>query len=463
MASSPLQPQRFIEDRRNELNHENKIANHFDKEYDRSVEFLNLAQSELFCDDPEKQYTAVCNLLTISNQYGFSENALPPIFFTQMNELLFGNNASIKYSEPVLQLIESIVDKSPWTVNSFLKIKYHILALENLKSGKLGLPPDRLAFTLNSLAIQGLNSYEIIMKMGYFDYLLKTANTDLCDFDILWVLTSIQTIITSDYFSQYELLNNVAKIALKYYKKIDSLNADTIALVFYLFSRCLAYDQLDENLSRRLLDDDVLYKAFQIIENKLIFDVRAAFDYVHNYVCVSNETTMKFIKVGFLQMFYNIFQICDYSSQISICLILSKVAIEPLEATLEVLKSPIIKFIPDILKTAKLALKKAALTLSINLIFKTPFASILDFLLQIFENAIELLACEDTQILEHSLHVIQYIISRIQTLDENQIKNIVNYFDSDLINQLYELTEYPNDNVKGMSINIITMLKTFQF
>ncbi|OHT08765.1 hypothetical protein TRFO_22684 [Tritrichomonas foetus] len=459
MATNPLSPNFFKKERTEEIIHETHLIDQGEMEFLSSVEELKIAQSALFSQEPEDQYKALQSVFHLSNQYGFGEGSLPPIFFNQIFELAFGNHASLAISEASLQVIESLIEKSPWTVNVFLSNNYHKTAFENIVDDKIGLPIDRLAFTLNSLMTQSEEAYNQIIELGYFKYLLEIGLKNLINADALWVLTSIQTIIVSPNFLEYESFHKIIDIALKYF---NSNNLDIITNVFYILGRCLSSDkELESDDLARITTDAILQKAFQIIENKGIPDIRAAFNYVHNFICISNETTMKFIRFDFVKMLDSIFLKCDYGSQIYIFYILSTAAIEPVEATQEILRAPLLKYIPDILRTGKLSLKSAALSLAQNLILKSPFLVIFEYAKTLFEPIIELLSCEDFEILEKSLHILQYLTTRLFTLEIEKAKELLALFDRDAKESLYALLEFESPTIHGLANNIIVSLNEF--
>lgn len=481
--SAPLTAmQLFGNIRRSELMNSspNQLKN--DIEFIQFVQSLIEAQSDLFDEEPEKQKRAIIVLNSISDKFGFGKDTLDSTYFIRIKELIFESESFevVKYS---LQLVESLIERSPWTIPSFLKLDFPKKIYQKMQLDDITVPLCKFSFVLNSLLCNSSQAYSILTedKPAYLDYLIKKANEDISKTDATWVLGSIQSVTASPYFQENESLHDIVHIAIKYFEKNDS---DIMSLVFTLFGRCLSGSQY---LSPQEISDittpEIVQRAYYLIETKDMSNIRSVFNYIDNYICVNNENTMNFISMGFVQLFYQIFKICDneYQIQAEILGILKNAAVEPFESTIEILRSPIVmECIPVILEMGRLSLKRGAVYLLSTLINKVGLFSTPDIIIdqesgekvnpsnlililiqKLFYVIPDLLSCEDDDITLHCLYILQHIITEIQTLKQDQAMSIIDLISLELKEELFNMLKCKNESFQGLSVNIIKSLDNY--
>lgn len=485
MAASLVSPELFQLERKVDLLHISHYQIIGDVEYHQAIQSLKKAQSDFSSDDPELQKNAIKVFIFVSGKYGFGKGTLPPFFFKRIKELIFGNHASVEVIEISLQLVESIIEMSPWTIESFLKLDFPKVLFDNLKSNAIGIPPDKISFILNAFLEYNTEAYFILKSLGYYEYVLELSTKELPKIDILWVLIAIQSITASQFFDKIDSLHNIVNIAIKYFEMANNTgDLDIMCLTYFLFGRCLAsYDILTEPELRAICDPNIIQAAYFLIEKKLMPNIRSVFNYVQNYI-YNDENTLEFISMGFVQLFHQIFTLCENDYQIQILDILNNAAVSPFESTLEILKSPIIReYIPGIFETGRLSLKKTAITLVLTLVVKVPLFSqhklnlntdpnadeveylsgdiIFTLINNIFRSIIDLLISEDDDIIRYCLQVLHHITSEIQVVQPSQAKKIFDLFNFNVREALFDISQCNDEISRALSDNVIKSLNYY--
>lgn len=457
-----------------------------DIEFIQFIQSLHDAQTQLFEQEPIIQEKALITLNSISNKFGFGKDSLPFLVFERIKDLIFEDDSSLDVIDTSLQLVESLIERSPWTIDIFLKLDFPKMIYRKILSGNTAVPIDKFSFVLNSLLTNNDEAYSILNdeKPTYFDYLIKKAeDDDISKVDAYWVLVSIQSICASQYFQitdESEQLHKIVQISLKYFERNDS---DVMSLVYMLFARCLnSYAFLSPQEIEQLARPEIIQRAHTIIEKKDMSNIRSLFNYIDNYICVNDENTMNFIEMGFIPLFYEIFKMCDneYQIQIEILGILKNASVSPFEATIEIIRSPLVcECIPIILEIGRIPLKRIALYLLRTLVEKVrlftqnmmiaeqdkdmpnPSDILLSILQKFFMVADELLNCDDDDIIQNCLYILQHLTLEIQTLEPVNAQQIINMFNLELKEQLFNLLRCDVEKFRGLSENVIRSLDSY--
>ena len=477
MTTPLASPQLFHNERKSELLN---ISNQYligNAEYMQFVHFFQEAQDDLMSPEPENQKNSISSLNAISIKYGFPKDTLPPIFFKRLKELIFGNHASLEVIKYSLQLVESLIEMSPWTIDMFLQMNFPKIILDQIIANETRVQIDLYSYVLNSLLTNSEEAYFDLISNHYLDFLLDIAESDLPKNDALWVLVSIQSITVSHFFAENELFSRIVRIAIKYFEKNDS---DIMCLIFRIFGRCLNSSQyLQQQEIDQITKNEIIQRAYDLIATKDMSDILSLFIYIDNYNCISFKNTINFARMGFIDLFYKIFTLCDIELQIQILLILKNAAVDPFEVTLEILKSPIVtEYLPNILDTGRLNLKKIAIELLKTLFFKVrlffhpqlkgkenddeSINRLIFSLLQKFLDVIpDLLNCEEEELMLSCLVIMQFITSEIQIVEPGLAKTVLDLLSFELKEELYDILQSYNETLRSLSQNIIKSLDTY--
>ena len=267
MAANPPDFSQLPNERKLDISHSLPTAFSEDYEFMSNLQFLARAQKDFFDNDPEKQKISIDSLLTISSKYGFGKNSIPSNFFHRLKSIIFDNESKLYVIEAALSLTESLIQLSPWTIPIFLELDFPSLLFEYLKSDLLGVPLSSIAFVLNALIYNTEESYQALIQLDYLSYLIEASKPPFEISKAVWVLGSIETIISSPFFDRFDCFHDIVEMSLVYFDLADKNQTHyPMTLVYLLFSRLLAsYEQLTEEDFVSITTDLIIERAFEIL------------------------------------------------------------------------------------------------------------------------------------------------------------------------------------------------------
>lgn len=446
------------------LNNTNKLES--DEEIYKEMHHLfNQSLDDILNSDFQNQellYKGLSTLKFIVDRFGMydsekiSSDVLKIVFDSG-----FGNHGSLKIHIAGLELIESFCVNCNWILNYIYSNNIQEECFKAIKDPlKSLLPVSNVSYIFNSIINIDENLFSHFMNEHLMDYLIKNINDEtINNINAFWILISIQNIILSKFFIQYEYYNEIIKIALKY---IESENITLVSISFSILAKIISYDGLTKGNIEKISEEYIIEIAYKILKDNLTEDMINIFDYLINYICVSDENTMNLVHHKFLDILALYFKQDDkplYQSKI--IELVSNMAISPPETIEPIFKSEISTKIIQLLKFGSIDLKKEAVTFLVNILLNPfSFELTLKFLKDndLIVYLIDLLSCYDNNLITNLLNAFTFLISKAQTIEEKPW--FMDYFlNTGFIEKLTDISLSEESNiVSGMASTLINVL-----
>jgi hypothetical protein len=398
---------------------------------------LQTAQSLLYSPDPASQRIALESLLSISESIGFPPGSLPPAVLDEIVAKALGNHDSLRVHVSGLQLIESLLNYSPWTIPFFVQRELDVQASQRLLDNSSGLPPNLLVYVILPIIATDLVAYRRIMAADFLDYLLEGLQLqDTSASDVVWLLTALQHLVISPHFDRPDRFPEIADVALR------ALGSDAPSpipeLSFYVLARVIAFDGLPCDCLAKVTDDQICSLAIDMLANRRLGDLGAVLDYLLNYVYLSPDLGRRVLSFGFVEESYQLFESLALNLKARVLEVLENIAVDWPDA---VFQSPAMAMCPGLLRDAEMAVKAAAMRLLAKVVRTAPFGDVIEFLLQneVVAVVIDLLDADEAAILGSALDCLVVLVAKAAGVAGEQREQVMAMFDEGVKQRIIEI------------------------
>lgn len=421
---------------------------------------IELSNNMIKSNNPEDQYNALLGFQAINTEFGLYPESFDLEILPLLIEYAFGNHDSQKVHDSAAELLESMFYTAQWTIPHFLDLNILETIYLALINRTTSLPPQNLAYALNSLISLNEEIYHEVIDLGYMKFILNSLihppKNEL--YDLIWQIISLQTILCSQWFIYPEIIPDALSIVISIVDHFDDVNvlAPTFAIASFLLTT-----QTESGMLKSIMANDFILKAIEIYNPEQIFLANSILDYFCNLVCYSSDFGTKLIEIGVHQDMMENFEQLSNEIKGKILIVLSNIAFEPVESTIEILNCGILDKTKDLIRNSTMALKAETLDLLLKLIVKAPFEMIIPYInsLNLFDLLTELLCCDDNDIIMKDLQCITFLVNKGETLCEADKKIIDNAIDDNVQERLIDLLDFPNPTISGIVANVIKTIE----
>lgn len=431
-------------------------GNSFDDEMENLRIIQNKAETGLFSDDPNHQYSSLVSMSHMADFSWSEPESISPDVMERLMELAFGTHGSQRVHDESLSVIELLCSRIPWVIVPFLDLDLHNEIMKCLTDEHTTSSHARLSYILNAILRKDDDTFKCIMDLEYDSFLiqrLKMPDVDISD--KLWQMAGLQAIMCCLQFEYEKRIPEIVELVLEH----RSLSKEISALCFSIMARIVA-----EHATPELLEESLIAEALSELNPEKFHRDQVSYiiDYLTNVMYLSDEETMKIL--GFSDFFDHlsgVFMKGDKVIQTKILDMLCNAVVSHPDAAVAVAKCEICGHFKQILTDGEFMKKKAVMRLLTRIIAKMEIEDSLEFVqgLELVPSIIDLLYCDDDDVIMTVITGLGFLGSRgIRAVDMDALSFLFDELDEYVIEQLHELTDSDNERVADAAGNLIDFI-----
>jgi hypothetical protein len=242
-----------------------------------------------------------------------------------------------------LQLVESLLNYSPWTIPFFVQRELAIQASRRVLDDGSGIPSDLLIYIIALIITSDLIAYRRVMAANFLPYLLDgLLSPDASAPNMVWLLTALQHLMVSPHFDGPGRFPEIPDVAF------GSDAASPIPeLLLYVLTRVMVFDVLPPECLAKVTDDQVCSLAIKMLTNQRVGDLGAVLDYLLNYVYLSPDLGRRVLALGLVQNGCELFESLALNLRVKVIEVVESLTVDWPNAALH---SPAMVLCPGLLR-----------------------------------------------------------------------------------------------------------------